>query len=157
MIDVQAALPLAPTPPAADPAGQDDGELLELVHTLPAGSRRRSAACRGSGPPLPFAGPLVCAPLPGQPGAGRRADAGRLVGLIKAINNFDPAFGGGLAAYAQPCISGEIKRHFRDKRWQVHLRRSLQEQVLEVRKTRDSLRQELGTRPRPEIASRRQA
>jgi RNA polymerase sigma factor (sigma-70 family) len=38
------------------------------------------------------------------------------VGLLKAINNFDAAIGGSLAAYAQPCISGEIKRHFRDKR-----------------------------------------
>ena len=46
------------------------------------------------------------------------------VGLLKAINNFDPACGSNLAAYAQPCISGEIKRHFRDKRWQVHVKRS---------------------------------
>ena len=53
------------------------------------------------------------------------------VGLLKAINNFDPAFGGSLAAYAQPCITGEIKRHFRDKRWQVHVERSMQELVLQ--------------------------
>jgi hypothetical protein len=46
------------------------------------------------------------------------------VGLLKAINNFDPAVGSNLAAYAQPCISGEIKRRFRDKRWQVHVKRS---------------------------------
>jgi RNA polymerase sigma-B factor len=36
---------------------------------------------------------------------------------MKAISRFDPAVGGNLAAYAQVCISGEIKRHFRDKRW----------------------------------------
>jgi RNA polymerase sigma factor, sigma-70 family len=41
------------------------------------------------------------------------------VGLLKAINNFDPVLGQNLAAYAQPCVSGEIKRHFRDKRWQI--------------------------------------
>ena len=41
------------------------------------------------------------------------------VGLLKAISNFDPAAGCSLATYARPCISGEIKRHFRDKRWQV--------------------------------------
>jgi RNA polymerase sigma-B factor len=46
------------------------------------------------------------------------------VGLLKAINNFDPAFGRGLRAYAAPCITGEIKRHFRDKRWQVCLLRN---------------------------------
>src|SRR5260370_8820414 len=49
------------------------------------------------------------------------------VGLLKAINNFDPAIGCNLAAYAQPCISGEIKRHFRDKRRHGPLRRSAHE------------------------------
>ncbi len=39
------------------------------------------------------------------------------VGLLKAINNFDPDYGDSLMAYARPCVSGEIKRHFRDKRW----------------------------------------
>ena len=67
------------------------------------------------------------------------------VGLLKAINNFDPDFGDSLAGYAQPCVSGEIKRHFRDKRWQVHVKRSLQELRLELRKatadlTRSSVR-----------------
>ena len=55
------------------------------------------------------------------------------VGLLKAINNFDPEVGDSLPAYAAPCISGEIKRHFRDKRWQVHVRRSMQELLLEMR------------------------
>src|ERR1700760_3152384 len=36
------------------------------------------------------------------------------VGLMKAINNYDPALGHSLSAYAAPCVSGEIKRHFRD-------------------------------------------
>lgn len=37
-------------------------------------------------------------------------------GLLKAIGTYDPAFGNRLRAYAMPCISGELKRHFRDKR-----------------------------------------
>ena len=61
------------------------------------------------------------------------------VGLLKAINNYDPAFGSGLSAYAAPCVSGEIKRHFRDKRWQVHVRRSAQELLLELRKATEEL------------------
>ena len=69
------------------------------------------------------------------------------VGLLKAINNFDPAVGGSLAAYAQPCISGEIKRHFRDKRWQVHVERSVQELVLKVRDATRDLTQQLGHEP----------
>src|ERR1700733_11184347 len=72
------------------------------------------------------------------------------VGLLKAINNFDPTFGSGLSAYAAPCISGEIKRHFRDKRWQVHVRRSAQELLLQVRKARTALVQDLGHVPTDE-------
>jgi RNA polymerase sigma-B factor len=70
------------------------------------------------------------------------------VGLLKAINNFDPALGQNLAAYAQPCVSGEIKRHFRDKRWQIHVKRSAQELMLQVRRARGELAQDLGRSPR---------
>ncbi len=66
---------------------------------------------------------------------------------LKAINNFDPAFGGTLATYAQPCITGEIKRHFRDKRWQIHVHRSLKELVLQTREATLQLTQELGRTP----------
>jgi RNA polymerase sigma-B factor len=69
------------------------------------------------------------------------------LGLVKAISNFDPAFGRGLSAYARPCITGEIKRHFRDKRGQVHVGRSVQELVLEVREAAGQLTQQLGHTP----------
>jgi RNA polymerase sigma-B factor len=69
------------------------------------------------------------------------------VGLLKAINNYDPEVGHGLAAYALPCVSGEIKRHFRDKRWQVHVRRSAQELLLELRKATELLTHQLGRAP----------
>jgi len=49
------------------------------------------------------------------------------LGLLKAISRFGTEIGDSLAACAQPAISGELKRHFRDKRWQVHVRRSTQE------------------------------
>src|SRR5260370_14371837 len=71
------------------------------------------------------------------------------VGLLKAINNFDPAVGSNLAACAQPCISGEIKRHFRDKRWSVHVQRSAQELRLEMRRARARLTPRPGRAPRP--------
>jgi RNA polymerase sigma-B factor len=69
------------------------------------------------------------------------------LGLLKAINNFNPAFGNTLAGYAQPCVSGEIKRHFRDKRWHVHVKRSLQELRLELRSATSELGHELGHTP----------
>jgi RNA polymerase sigma-B factor len=69
------------------------------------------------------------------------------VGLLKAINNYNPELGDSLSAYAQPCVSGEIKRHFRDKRWQIHVRRSAQELLLELRKATEELTQQLGRAP----------
>ena len=69
------------------------------------------------------------------------------VGLLKAIGNFDPAAGASLATYARPCIGGELKRHFRDKRWQVHVKRPVQELVLQVREATWRLAQELGRTP----------
>jgi RNA polymerase sigma-B factor len=76
------------------------------------------------------------------------------VGLLKAINNFDPVLGQNLAAYAQPCVSGEIKRHFRDKRWQIHVKRSAQELLLQVRRARGELAQDLGRSPRDDEMAR---
>jgi len=69
------------------------------------------------------------------------------VGLVKAIGNFNPAICGSLATYARPCISGELKRHFRDTRWQVHVKRSVKELVLEARDATWQLTQELGRTP----------
>src|SRR6201999_3444918 len=77
------------------------------------------------------------------------------VGLMKAINNYDPAFGSGLSAYAAPCITGEIKRHFRDKRWQVRVSRPVKELVLELRGVTEDLTTELGRQPlEDELAQR---
>ena len=68
--------------------------------------------------------------------------------MLKAINQFDTADGDSLAAYAQPCVSGEIKRHFRDKRWQVRVRRSTQELRLEISRATTELTQRLARAPR---------
>ena len=77
------------------------------------------------------------------------------VGLLKAINNYDPELGHSLTAYAAPCVSGEIKRHFRDKRWQIHVRRSAQELVLELRKATEELTHKLGRAPSDEELAER--
>jgi RNA polymerase sigma-B factor len=69
------------------------------------------------------------------------------LGLMKAINNFDPAVGGSLPAYAQPCVSGEIKRYFRDKRWQMRVDRSAQELRLRIRAATEELTQRLSRAP----------
>jgi RNA polymerase sigma-70 factor (sigma-B/F/G subfamily) len=69
------------------------------------------------------------------------------LGLLKAIDRFDPAVGADFASYAAPTISGELKRHFRDKGWSVHVPRRLQELRLEINRARDEMAQHLGRPP----------
>ena len=125
----------------------DDRELLGIVQSQPFASPRRAAACellvsRHRNLVRSCVQRYKRSPEPTE-------DLMQVgyVGLLKAINNFDPAVGGSLAAYAQPCISGEIKRHFRDKRWHVHVERSVQELVLQVREATRELTQQLGHNP----------
>jgi RNA polymerase sigma-B factor len=133
-----------------DEAELSDQELVGLVHSLPAGSEERNTACEAL---IMRYQSLVrsCAQRYRQsPEPQEELMQVGYVGLLKAINNFDPAVGSSLAAYAQPCISGEIKRHFRDKRWQLHVKRSTQELRLEVRRARAELTQKLARVPRDE-------
>ncbi len=149
-IPIAEHLRVLPDPAAAyrqDLPALEDRELLALAAALPRSSQRRAAALdllviryrnlvrscvqRYSRSPEP-AEDLM------QVG---------YVGLLKAINNFDPALGFSLSAYARPCITGEIKKHFRDKSWRVRVGRQLQERVLEVRQATHVLTQQLGRTP----------
>ena len=71
------------------------------------------------------------------------------VGLLKAIDRYDPDRGGGFARYAVPTMLGELKRHFRDKGWSVHVPRATQELVLKVGDALGTLPARLGHAPRP--------
>ena len=141
--------------PASRLEQHDDADLLEMIRSLPREHPIREAACevlvnryrplvrscvrRFQNSPEPYEDLL-------QVG---------YVGLIKAINNYDPAAGTGLAGYALPCVSGEIKRYFRDKRWQIHVKRSLQELRLSARSATAELTQMLGHAPtEAELAER---
>src|SRR5258706_750265 len=103
--------------PSSELGQRDDAELLDLIHSLPREDPIRETACeilvnryrplvrscvrRFQNSPEPYEDLL-------QVG---------YVGLIKAINNYDPAAGTGPAGYAPPCAGGGIKRSFRHKRW----------------------------------------
>ncbi|WP_282692756.1 SigB/SigF/SigG family RNA polymerase sigma factor [Streptomyces sp. CC208A] len=69
------------------------------------------------------------------------------VGLIKAIDRFDPDRGVEFSAFALPTIVGEMKRFFRDTGWAVRVPRRLQELRIELAKASDALEQRDGHRP----------
>jgi RNA polymerase sigma-B factor len=77
------------------------------------------------------------------------------IGLINAIDRFDPGRGIRFATYATPTIVGEIRRHFRDKGWAVKVPRRLQELSLAAGRAMEKLTQELDRAPTvAEIAER---
>jgi RNA polymerase sigma-B factor len=77
--------------------------------------------------------------------------------LVKAIDRFDSERGHDFASYAVPTILGELRRHFRDFSWRVHVTRGEQERVLVVSKAIEKLSAELGRSPRPAEVARRLA
>ena len=66
------------------------------------------------------------------------------VGLLKAIDRFDPERGTALTTYAVPTIVGELKRYFRDHGWAVHLERTAKERALAVASARRTLEERGG-------------
>lgn len=77
------------------------------------------------------------------------------IGLIKAIDRFDPSRGLEFTTYATPTILGEIKRHFRDKGWSVRVPRRLQELSAKVNQANDELTNELSRSPSVEEIAKR--
>jgi RNA polymerase sigma-B factor len=76
------------------------------------------------------------------------------IGLIKAIDRFDPDRAVDFSAFALPTIVGEMKRFFRDTSWAVRVPRRLQELRIDLAKAADALEQDLGRRPsRAELAA----
>jgi RNA polymerase sigma-B factor len=69
------------------------------------------------------------------------------MGLLKAIDRFDPARGTAFSSFAVPTIAGELKRYFRDKGWSVRVPRDLQELSVRVDRATDRLFHELGRVP----------
>src|SRR5688500_5743474 len=77
------------------------------------------------------------------------------LGLVKAVERFDPGRGLEFTTFATPTIVGELKRHFRDKGWAVRVPRRVQELHLRVTRVVDDLSLELGRSPTvTEIAKR---
>jgi RNA polymerase sigma-B factor len=79
------------------------------------------------------------------------------LGLVKALDRFDPERGVAFTTYAAPTILGELRRHFRDRGWSVHVPRDLQERTAAVEKAINEMPTRLGRSPSVrEIAERLQ-
>ena len=69
------------------------------------------------------------------------------LGLVKALDGFDPERGRSFIAYAAPTILGELRRHFRDRVWELRLPRGLQERTMAVSEAAQKLAEERGETP----------
>jgi RNA polymerase sigma-B factor len=133
-------------PPRAGPTAEDtDLDLFRALRELPVEERaavqeilveRYSGLVRWLA--ARYAGPSVDIEDLRQVG---------FVGLVLAVQRFDPERGCEFAAFARPTVQGEIRRYFRDKRRWIRLPRRLQEIKADIRRATDALTQEVGRSP----------
>lgn len=146
--------PLAASPRRTHDDAPDTAALFARLSELPDGPEREAVRAE-----------LVTAWLPmAHRIAGRFRDRGEsaedlrqvaALGLVKAVDRFDPARGA-FESYAVPTITGEVKRHFRDRMWALRVPRRVQELRNRVRAARRELAEHPGS-PEPtaaEIAAR---
>src|SRR5205085_4647766 len=69
------------------------------------------------------------------------------IGLVKAVDRYDPERGTAFSSYAVPTILGELKRYFRDSGWAVHVPRGMQARVMTVNNAVTKLSRELSRSP----------
>jgi RNA polymerase sigma-B factor len=72
------------------------------------------------------------------------------IGLLKALDRYDPDYGASFPAFAVPTIRGELRRYFRDRTWAVRVPRDLQERAVRVARERDEMSRELRRAPTPD-------
>jgi RNA polymerase sigma-B factor len=132
-------------PLAAEPLGRRAGgdELLALYHRT--GDRRvrdRAVECY-----LPLARRLAARYHRRQEPFEDLVQVANL-GLVKAVERYDPQRGTRFSSYAVPTIAGELRRHFRGTAWNLHVPRGVQEDALRVRDAAARLTHLLGRAPR---------
>jgi len=76
------------------------------------------------------------------------------IGLIKAVDRYEPERGESFVAFARPTILGEITRHFRDTTWRVHVPRSVQERACQLTRAQDEIRATSGANAPTEVIAR---
>jgi len=76
------------------------------------------------------------------------------IGLMKAVDRYEPTRGSAFTSYAVPTMVGEVQRYFRDQTWSVRPPRDLQERALRLRKAGAGIGAELGRAPTPSELAR---
>ena len=122
-------------------------DLLTAMGTLPVGHPSRPALrARAIEAWLPLAKHLASR----YTGRGEPTDdliQTATLGLIKAVDRYDPSFGVEFAGFAIPTIVGELKRHFRDHTWSIRVPRRLQELRIAINTANNTLTHALGRSP----------
>jgi RNA polymerase sigma-B factor len=139
-------LPTGPRHPAYAVPAASASDLLTAMAAAPSGRQRSLLRDRAIEAWLPLARHLAHR----YSGRGEPTDdlvQTATVGLIKAVDKFDPERGVDFAGYAIPTIIGEIKRHFRDRTWSVRVPRRLQELRLAITEANATLTHSLGRSP----------
>lgn len=73
------------------------------------------------------------------------------IGLIKAVDRYKPERSVSFVAFAEPTIIGELRHHFRDTTWKVHLPRTVQDRALQVADAHERLRERSGAEPTTKV------
>ena len=127
--------------------GDEINETIGRMHAEPAGSPARAALrdrvitlC------LPFVERLARR-FAGLGEASADLAQVAALGLVKAVDRYDPQLAVDFAAYATPTVVGELKRHFRDRGWAVRVPRRLQELRIDINRARNDLTHELNRSP----------
>ncbi|GAA4472252.1 SigB/SigF/SigG family RNA polymerase sigma factor [Phytohabitans houttuyneae] len=138
----------APASAVKEPKPRSEGaDLLAAMSALPAGHPSRPALREQT---INAFAPLAQHLANRYHGRGEPLDdlvQTAMIGLIKAVDRFDPERGVDFVGYAIPTIIGEIKRHFRDRTWGVRVPRRLQELRLAISEANTVLSHSLGRSP----------
>jgi RNA polymerase sigma-B factor len=135
---------LRPLRQASDPPARDDRTLFVQYRRTGDARYREQLVARF----LPLAHHLARRYLRGGESLDDLVQVASL-GLVKAIDRFDPRRETAFTSFAVPTIAGELKRHFRDKGWFVRVPRDLQELALRVERTGEQMATRLGRLPTP--------
>ncbi|MBK5990397.1 SigB/SigF/SigG family RNA polymerase sigma factor [Streptomyces sp. MBT58] len=128
----------APQLSGGDSGNESPDQAFLDMRALPPGPRREACRSKTINAWLPMAHRLATRfRNRGEPMDDLRQVAA--MGLVKAVDRYDPTRGKAFETYAIPTVTGELKRHFRDHTWDVHVPRRVQELRNQVRLSQHEL------------------